>query len=144
MAVVDPAKDTNEYIFKPEKKEEQKQEVVNKYYTLFGYQDYLDSEQNPRVEHGSKKIFAMSNYIEKPSFGGSSVTEKYLIKVGPYGKIYNPIGLYSEGDGNKFSSKTGKQVWGFKEVNSKVFNMYVSFLKSKNIAWLNNAERELS
>ena len=28
----------------------------------------------------------------------------------------------------------------FKEVNFKIFNMYIHFLRTKNISWLNNAE----
>ena len=37
---------------------------------------------------------------------------KYYVKRGRYGKLYNPIG------------------------------MYINFLRTKNIAWLNNAERD--
>jgi uncharacterized protein YigE (DUF2233 family) len=68
---------------------------------------------------------------------------QYYIKIGIYGKIYNPIGLYSEGKAKKFLSKIGKNEYNFDRVNEKVFNMYLNFLKTKNLAWLNNAEREL-
>jgi hypothetical protein len=52
--------------------------------------------------------------------------------------------MYSEGQNNKFLSKIGREEWQFKEVNEKIFDLYLNFLSTKNIAWLNNAERELS
>jgi hypothetical protein len=69
---------------------------------------------------------------------------RYYIKVGTYGKIYNPIGLYSEGQNTKFLSKIGRKQFEFKEVNQRVFDFYINFLSTKNMAWLNNAERELN
>ncbi|NDB58966.1 hypothetical protein EB001_10995, partial [bacterium] len=69
---------------------------------------------------------------------------KFFIKIGTYGKVFNPIGMYSEGQNNKFLSKIGRQEWQFKEVNEKTFDLYLNFLSTKNIAWLSNAERELS
>jgi len=144
MAIVNPeGGDINQYIFRANKEEVEPQETTDKYYTMFGDHDYLDTEGNPRVEKESKKILARSYYSEKSSFGGISVTEKYLIKIGVDGKIFDPSGMYSEGKQNKFLSKIGKKQFNLKEVNVKVFNLYLSFLRTKNKAWLNNAEREL-
>lgn len=108
----------------------------SKYYTIFGNHDYLDDDQNPRLNEETPKAFA------KVVANGSK--NRFFIKTGLYGKIYNPIGLYSENTHSKFLNKSGKPAWNFKEVNSKVFDMYVSFLRTKNLAWFNNAERELS
>ena len=41
-------------------------------------------------------------------------------------------------------SKIGKNEYNFSKVNQRVFDMYLNFLRTKNIAWLNNAERELT
>lgn len=68
---------------------------------------------------------------------------RYFIKIDTYGKPYNPIGMYSENQINKFSSKAGKKIYTFKETNEKAFNHYINFLKTKNLAWLRNAEREM-
>lgn len=68
---------------------------------------------------------------------------RYFIKIDTYGKPYNPIGMYSENQINKFSSKAGKKIYTFKETNEKAFNQYLKFLKTKNLAWLRNAEREM-
>jgi hypothetical protein len=53
------------------------------------------------------------------------------------------LGLFSEGSSNKVLAKIGKNEFNFKKVNSKVFDLYLSFLRTKNIAWINNANREL-
>lgn len=105
-------------------------------YTLFGQHKFLDKDHNPRIDIENNKAYAKKTISDN--------NEKYYIKIGTYGKIYNPIGLFSEGTSNKFISKIGKKAWEFKEVNSKVFDMYINFLRTKNIAWLNNAEREMS
>lgn len=108
---------------------------ISTFYTIIGKQDSLDENKNPIAQEDSDQIFAKKITVNNKT--------KHYIKVGAYGKILNPIGLYSEGTVNKFIAKTGKKAWDFKEVNVKVFDMYVSFLRTKNLAWLNNAEREM-
>lgn len=104
-------------------------------YTVIGDHQYLDDNDHPRINNEDKAL------AKKVSIDGRS--PKFYIKVGTYGKIYNPIGLYSEGHSEKFLAKIGRKQFEFKEVNQKIFDMYVSFLTTKNLAWLNNAEREL-
>jgi hypothetical protein len=106
------------------------------YYTVLGKHDFLDENNNPRTKN-EKNAYAYSK------INNDSDTQ-YFVKVGLYGKIFNPIGLYSEGKANKFLSKVGKNEFSFTRVNQKVFDMYVNFLRTKNVAWLNNAERELT
>lgn len=110
-------------------------QTLNKYYTLIGKHSNIDEDGFPTVDDDNLSAFA-----KKISSNGKS---RYFIKVGTHGKIYNPIGLYSEGTSNKFLARAGKKAWDFKEVNSKVFDMYINFLKTKNVAWLTNAQREL-
>lgn len=124
-----------EFIFKP-KHETAEVESNIEYYTMLGNQDYLDKDGNPRLKKESNKVFAKS-------IRGSDST-RYYIKIGTYGKIYNPIGLFSEGRHNRFMAKIGKKEYDFKEVNPKVFSLYTNFLRTKNLAWLNNAEREMA
>ncbi len=106
------------------------------YYALFGKHSFIDNENNPRT-NDEKSALAYKKILE-------SDNPQYYIKVGLYGKIFNPIGLYSEGKANKFMSKVGKNEFQFTRVNQKVFDMYVNFLRTKNTAWLSNAERELT
>lgn len=107
------------------------------YYTILGDHDFLDNDSRPRANEENTKVVAKTITTDnKPT--------RYYIKVGTYGKIYNPIGLFSEGQNSKFLSKIGRKQFEFKEVNSKIFDLYINFLTTKNIAWLNNAERELN
>lgn len=105
-------------------------------YTIIGQHKYFDSSNRPRIDDEDKALAKCVHVGSKPP--------KYYIKVGTYGKIYNPIGLYSEGKSEKFLAKIGRKQFEYKEVNQKIFDMYVTFLTTKNLAWLNNAERELS
>lgn len=106
------------------------------YYTIIGDHDYIDNKNNPRINNNNKNVLAKS--IEY-----ASGNTKFFLKLGDHGKIYNPIGLYSEGTSNKFISKIGRKAWEFTEVSPKVFDLYINFLRTKNIAWLRNAEREM-
>lgn len=110
---------------------------IYEYYTILGDHEFIDDNGKPRTQEENNKVVAKSiSTDDKPA--------RYYIKVGAYGKIYNPIGLYSEGKNAKFLSKIGRKQFEFKEVNQNIFNLYVNFLTTKNIAWLNNAERELN
>lgn len=134
-------RDTNIDIFQPLGKDEnitehtQSKSSESAFYTMIGDHDYLDEFKNPIAQTENDKVVAKKIVNTKP---------RYFVKSGPYGKLFNPIGLYSEGRGNRFIAKSGKNLWSFKEVNNKVFDMYVSFLRTKNTAWLTNAEREMA
>lgn len=104
-------------------------------FTILGSQDYFDDDNRPRIDDEDKALAKSVQVDNKP--------KRFYIKIGTYGKIYNPIGLYSEGHSQKFLAKIGRKQFEYKEVNQKVFDMYVRFLTTKNLAWLNNAEREL-
>lgn len=106
------------------------------YYTIIGKQTAFDDSNNPVLADDTPEVLAKKIVSEEKT--------RYFIKIGPYGKIYNPIGMFSEGRSNKFLKRTGKMEWSFKEVNSRVFDFYLSFLRTKNIAHLNIAERELN
>lgn len=105
-------------------------------YTILGSQEFFDDNNKPRTNDENKALAKCVHVGNHPP--------RFYIKVGTYGKIYNPIGLYSEGHSEKFLAKIGRKQFEYKEVNQKVFDMYITFLTTKNLAWLNNAERELS
>jgi len=67
---------------------------------------------------------------------------RYFVKTNSAGKFYNPMGMYSENRHNKQIKHIGKGEWEYREVSEKVCRFYLSFLKSRNVAWLINAERE--
>lgn len=112
------------------------------YFTIKGSQDFLDDSGNPRMNSDGPDVLAKKICY----YDGDQVVKaktRYQIKVGAYGRVFNPIGLYSEGRANKFSSKSGKDEWRMKEVNEYIFNLYTTFLKTKNIGHLTLAERGL-
>lgn len=119
--------------------QENTQEPVKsyEYFTILGDHDFVDDNNRPRANEENIKVAAKTSTTDNHP-------TRYYIKTGTYGKIYNPIGLYSEGKNTKFLSKIGRKQFEYKEVNQKVFDLYTNFLKTKNIAWLNNAEREMN
>jgi hypothetical protein len=110
-------------------------EKVEEFYTVLGKQDFL-VDKFPMVN-------SEQNALAKKIINTTNNTSRFFIKVGTYGRPYNPIGMYSEGQSNKFLAKAGKPEYSFKEVNEKTFSFYVNFLSTKNTAWLSNTEREL-
>lgn len=111
------------------------EDKAEEFYTVIGKQEYMQ-DKHPMVR-SENQAFA------KKITNTTNNTARYFIKVGTYGRPYNPIGLYSEGQNNKFLTKAGKPLYTFKEVNEKTFNFYINFLSTKNTAWLSNTEREL-
>ena len=104
---------------------------ASEYYTFIGNHDYIDGDGNSRHDEENKKTFA------KQEKG------KYFIKIGLDNRAYNPIGMFDEGQSNKVLAKIGKNQFNFKRVNKKVFDLYTTFLRTRNLAWLNNANREI-
>jgi hypothetical protein len=123
----------NDFTIRPPTNQNKNQ---TEFYTLIGHHEYIDEQNNPRVNKDKPNVCAKKIVSDQST--------KFFIKTGIYGKIYDPIGLYSEGTAAKFLARAGKKAWEFKQVNSKVFEMYLSFLRTKNKAWLTNAERELN
>ena len=108
---------------------------IYSYYTIVGKQEAFDDENNPILSTESTEVLAKKIV--------SDTKTRFFIKVGPHGKIFNPIGIFSEGRSNKFLRQTGKPEWEFQEVNKRIFDLYLSFLRTKNIGHINLAEREM-
>ena len=83
---------------------------------------------------------AMDAYAMKITVGART---KYYAKRGKHGRLYNPIGMFSEGMARKRLGHAGRLEWKFIEIGEKAFRFYRDFLRTKNIAYLHNAEREL-
>lgn len=105
-------------------------------YTILGQNDKLDSHGYPIIsDPDNKHVFA--KHINRQT--GLS---KYMIRLDSSGKLFNPVSIYGIEKEKTFLDRICRSNTKFKEVNQKVFNMYLKFLQSKNISWLNNAERE--
>lgn len=113
-----------------------KNKVTNEFYTLSGMEDFIDNNNNPRLSKSDDdNIFA-----KKVVRSDSSI--RYSIRLSNDGKIYNPVSIYGKEDNSTFLDRICRASGKFKDVNYKTFDMYINFLKTKNVAWLHNAERE--
>lgn len=109
----------------------------NAFYTLKGMEDSLDKELNARTDaETSKKVFAKKIYRDNGK-------AKFYIRLANNGDLYNPLSIYGEERSRTFLDRVCKDGIKFREVNEKVFMLYVKFLNTKNMAWFNNAEREV-
>jgi hypothetical protein len=126
----------NNFIYEPNPSK-LNQDSNNVYYCLAGLGDHQDSEgydvcnddNDKRVL--AKKLFRVNGTI------------KYLIKTAEDKKLYNPLSIYDNKDNKKFLETISRNQNSFKEVNYTSFHLYLRFLKTKNVAYLNNAEREI-
>ena len=122
-------------------KKAKRKEVV---YTIAGKQEYF--EQTDKAKYPCIKLDSDAAQ-ESPDAFAMKITIgkriKYYAKRGKHGRLYNPIGMFSEGMASKRLGHAGKLEWRFTEVGERVFLFYRDFLRTKNIAHLHNAEREL-
>lgn len=112
-----------------------KQETSRELYTIIEQEDFLDDNNNPRVNSENDKRI-MAKKIKNHN------KIKYLIKLDNSGKFYNPMSPISSIRPTKILQTISLTEDRFKEVNEISFNMYLNFLRSKNTSWINNAERE--
>jgi hypothetical protein len=117
-----------DFIFKLKRNNEELATV--EYYTFIGHEDFIDDDNYPRIKkEEDNRILAKKKIRENGS-------TRYSIKLdSSTRKLFNPI-MYD------INSKLENVKPVFKSVNSKTFNLYINFLKTKNQSWLLNAERE--
>lgn len=116
--------------------------VSVKAFTFFGMHEHEDSEGFPLLDlDNDDDIFTIPNVYAAEVSKGAKTT--YYVKRGKYGKLYDPIGMYTEGKQKSQMRHAGKPEWSLKATSQKVFDQYTIYLKTKNAAWLNNAEREV-
>jgi hypothetical protein len=104
------------------------------YFTMVGLENFVDNNNYAKRTVKDDKTFA-----QKITRDDGSI--KYSIRVDTDGKLYNPINMYDKQVNRNFLDKVCRSS-KFRNVNYKIFDFYINFLNSKNLAWLNNAERE--
>ncbi len=108
-------------------------EHINRFYTLFGQHDFLENNLPCLAKFDDVKMFAYS--VQH----GNVIT--YFCKVDKRGRLYNPIGMNTQNEIRR-NKQQSKDNWQFRKQEKKVFNYYLQFLKTKNPAHLNVAQRE--
>lgn len=105
-------------------------------YTISSRQDYKDENGNFRIES-----MDLQKAKEHPYIHAIQTPNRFMVKVGQNGRLFNPYGLYSEGMETK--QRVGRPTWKFVTTNENNFKNYVKFLTTKNEIFLKNAEREI-
>lgn len=67
----------------------------------------------------------------------------YYIKMSTKGELYDPWGMYTEGQNHKYARHAGDSAWKYHRVKELCFKYYLNYLRSRNRAYLLNAEREV-
>ena len=84
--------------------------------------------------------------VIKKSYDDSLNTEKFWIKICTNGinsgKFFDPSTNMIE-DLKRHDSHTGRMRYSYKTVSKECFELYVSYLKTKNSSFLKNAERTM-
>jgi hypothetical protein len=121
-------------------------------FTIFGKHDELTDENGNPNKNGFPLLYDTEDVRgnitpaeQLPDAFAKKVSgkkQRFFVKKNSLGKFLNPMGMYSENRHNKVLKHAGREEWEFKEVSPRVFSLYLSFLKSRNKAWLINAERE--
>ena len=106
---------------------------VTTLYAIIGQHDEVTMGGEPLSLEGetSKKVCAKKVELNDKV--------KFYIKTDNRGRFANPVDMYAERLTAK--EKEGRSIWQFREVTPKVFNNYMQFLKTRNQAWLFQAER---
>jgi hypothetical protein len=127
----------NNYIYSPKKDQSEivDDKTVNTFYCLKGCGNATDENNNHISTTEDNKAVCAKKLIRLDN------TIKYLIKTGDDRKLYNPTSIYGAAQNRSFLETISRNQNSFKEVNHTVFNLYLRFLKTKNIAYLNQAER---
>lgn len=107
------------------------------YYTMYGEHEALDELGNPIVTEPNKSK-ALAYKTQKVNGD-----HRYMIRTNYSKKLYNPLSIYGKDKSFNLLDNITRSNIEYKEVNSNAFAFYLKFLSSKNIAWLNKAEREI-
>lgn len=67
----------------------------------------------------------------------------FYIKKNHKGDLYNPS-LTNDAHENKQQTSHGKHKWNFVKVSQEQFQLYTKFLKTKNVRYLNQANRKIT
>lgn len=107
----------------------------SKFFTTIKTYDFIDEDNNPRlIDENDNRIMAKAKLKQNGSY-------KYMIRLDNLNKIYDPTLDMSENKNNNLFEVDGADL-SFKEVSKTTFDLYLSFLKTMNTAWIRNAERE--
>lgn len=124
---------SNDFIFTINHDKQETSEY--KFYCLIGEEDFVDDAGNPMVKQDNGKVLAKK-------ITRSDNPAQYFIRLSTNNKLYNPVSQVGEDKSTSIVDNTCRPTNRFTPVSPAVFEYYLQFLSSKNLLWLNKAERE--
>lgn len=97
--------------------------------------DGNDIQQTSKIPIAKRSKFLITN------------TEKYFVKVCTFGinssKMFDPLKDLID-ELKRHDVNTGRNRYAYKVVNKECFEFYMNYLKTKNVSFLKNAERNIN
>lgn len=127
--------DISNAIFTPNKHKADNMQQ-NVFYTVEDYQESADNNNNSIISKDNDKVFAKKVFLQG--------RWKFFVRLDQDDKAYNPFSVYGNANPkNNLLNRPDESRIKFKETSTNIFNMYLSFLQTKNISLYNNVNREL-
>lgn len=117
-----------------------------KLYTIQGSEDFIDDDNNPRLNTESELTYAkcLKSQYTKSFHHQNAIPYKYFVKCDPNKNLYNPItGFSSINSRSNFLNKVCKSELVFTEVSEAIFSKYINFLRTSSLQWLTSAQRDI-
>ena len=116
-------------------------------FCMKGHEYFIDNEGYARLlSSDSNNVCAKILSNKKSKTLNSCNHNAYYVKINSNIKLYNPVEHHSvvkDKNQYNFINSVCKNQFIFKEVNQQIFQKYLQFLNTKNIAWLKEAERDI-
>lgn len=122
----------NNFIFNP--RHTNKETPTQSFYCLEEHADYVNENQQPQTSQENEHTLA--KMITKED------NKIYQIKIANNNQLFNPFSKFDRERSYSFLDNVVRPANKFIGVNRLVFDYYLKFLSTQNIAWLNKAERE--
>lgn len=122
--------------------------IKEEFFTFMGLQEFIDEKGYPKISSDTDISYAKICESKKSkSIIDNKESYRFYIKTDPNNNIINPKKIYSDKNfdlkSNTHLNKICKHTEQYKEVSESIFKKYIEFLKTQNIKWLKEAQREL-
>lgn len=117
-----------------------------RFYTNQEHSEFEDSQGFYRAEDDGDHVFAKAirDKLSK-NITNKNLNYSYYIKASPNKVLHDARKLYALKDDpdHSYINNVCKSDHSFIQVTESIFNKYLNFLKTNNIQWLNQAQREV-
>lgn len=119
---------------------------THRFYTNQENSEFLDANGFYRSNNDGDNVFAkaVKDKLSK-NITNRNLNYSYYIKASPNKILHDARKLYSlkEENDHAYIDNVCKSDQSFIQVTESIFNKYINFLKTNNVQWLNQAQREV-